>query len=113
MTAFSSIYILKLFFRYDPATGVFTAQFAGVYYFTVFVSSEQSANEDNFNIFKNDEFQCVSRAEGSETDLISIVPTCSATMELIPGDIVFVSCADTDAIVSDARSGFTGFLTKP
>ena len=103
----------KTVFRYDPATGVFTAQFAGMYYFTVFVRSQGDANEDDFSIVKNGNIQCTSHTEGAETDAVEIVATCAATMELVPGDEVYVSCVDIDAIFGNDESGFTGFLSKP
>ena len=101
------------FFRYDGTTGVFTAQVAGLYYFTVFVRSEPNGNGDPFSILKNGSIQCTSFTEGNSSGAVEIVATCAATMELVPGDEVHVSCADTNAISGNDYNGFTGFLTKP
>ena len=79
----------------------------------VFVRSEPDGSEADFSILKNGNIQCTSRTEGSSTETIEISATCAATMELAPGDEVYVSCVDTNGILGDSRSGFTGFLTKP
>ena len=104
----------KTSIRYDGTSGKFTAEVAGLYHFMVFVRSQGgNSNEDDFSILKNGNIQCTSRTEGAETDGVEIVATCAATMDLVPGDEVYVSCVDTNAIGGDSRSGFTGFLTKP
>ena len=79
----------------------------------VFVRSLGNENESDFNIMKNGIIQCNSHTEGSETGSVEIVATCAATMNLVPGDEVYVSCVSTNALESSSRSGFTGFLTKP
>ena len=79
----------------------------------VFVRSEGDGNEDDFSILRNGNIQCTSHTEGSSTEDVEIIATCAATVELIPGDEVYVSCVDTNAILGNDDCGFTGFLTKP
>ena len=79
----------------------------------VFVRSESNAEEADFSILKNGNIQCTSHTEGAETDAVEIVATCAATMELVPGDEVYVSCVDTNGLLGNDDCGFTGFLTKP
>ena len=39
---------------------------------------------------------------------------CSATMELIPGDKVYVSCGNVEVVSGASRlSGLSGFLIQP
>ena len=92
---------------------MFIAQDAGIYHFTLFIRSDPDATSDPFNILKNGDIQCTSYTEGEDAEAVEIYATCAATMELVPGDEVYVSCIDTNAIDGDENSGFTGFLTKP
>ena len=80
----------------------------------VFVRSEgQNAGGSDYSILKNGGVQCTCNPESAETDDVEIVATCAATMELAPGDEVYVSCGNLSDIEGNSRSGFTGFLTKP
>ena len=77
-------------YRYDPNTGTFTADTAGLYFFLVNLHSDTSGNYDNLNIQRNDERICHLLARG--TDNVEIPTTCGTMVELMPGDEIFVEC---------------------
>ncbi len=58
------------------------------------------------------QIECVSTVDSSNSgDADYNAPSCSATMDLSPGDCVYVTSDDGDIIYCCA--GFAGFLVKP
>ncbi len=93
---------------YSPDTGIFTARTSGLYFF------EQhwmmgGGQEQSLRIMKNGVEQCYSVGNADEVaDYNS--PSCSAVMELIPGDQVYVTSNWGYDVGSSTCTGFTGFL---
>ena len=103
--------------RYDPLTGKFMADRAGLYYFIVHLLSKENQgvnNETNFYIQKNEEAACVAYLEILEGTNLNVRSTCSATIELMPGDEVYVDCGNVHTLATGANHiTFTGFLIQP
>ncbi len=95
---------------YSPETGLFTAEIAGLYYFEQYwVKNYNLAG--SMTMWKNGVEQC--RSVGTHYSALAyIAPSCSATMQLSPGDEVWVTSSDGDRVHSGETTGFTGFLIK-
>ena len=107
----------KLNFRYDPANGKFVADRPGLYYFAVHLLSKQNdefSNTTTFSIQKNEETQCNAYLEIDTTSVVNLHPSCSSTVELMPGDEVYVDCCNVYTLsVGSGYTAFTGFLIQP
>ncbi len=96
--------------RYSAVTGIFTADTAGLYYFEQYWL--QNANAIHFiDMQKNGVVQCRSRGDSKGTGDYN-APSCSAVLELISGDQVYITSSHATNVACDACSGFTGFLIK-
>ena len=100
---------LILDFSYNSSTGVFTADSAGLYFFSSYLASDSSGDYENFHLHKNDEEQCRLLVEGVKDDDVYITTTCSVTVEMSPGDQVYVACDTTNGLNVGDINGFTGF----
>ncbi len=96
--------------RYSRETGIFTANIAGLYYFEQYWVAIWGS-EGYLSIQKNQIKQCWSfGTEGSMNEFHSA--SCSAVMELVPGDQVYVTSSEGNMIGFIGSTGFTGFLIK-
>ena len=91
------------------STGVFTADSAGLYFFSSYLVSDNSGDYENFHLRKNGEEQCRLLVEGVEDDDVYITTTCSVAVEMSPGDQVYVACVTTNGLNVGDINGFTGF----
>ena len=112
----SIFYVHVSCFRYDPITGKFTADRAGMYYFFVHLLSKENQDVNNataFSIQKNEQTQCIAQMELLAGTLLNVAVSCAATMELFPGDEVYVDCGNVLTLtINDNRITFTGFLIQ-
>ncbi len=95
---------------YSPNTGIFTAQIAGLYYFEQYWY--MGSGEQSLYLWKNGVQQCKSAGYVDESNDHNS-PSCSAAMELIPGDEVYVTSGYGHDVGSAEWNGFTGFLIQP
>ena len=100
---------LLLYFSYNSSTGVFTADSAGLYFFSSYLVSDNSGDYENFHLRKNGEEQCRLLVEGVENDDVYITTTCSVAVEMSPGHQVYVACVTTNGLNVGDINGFTGF----
>ena len=103
---------MRIRYRFDPSTGTFTADTAGLYFFLVDLQSDTSGNFDNLNIQRNDEIICHLLARGTEN--VEIPTTCGTVVELMPGDEIFVECVSEALYITPGDlNNFAGFLINP
>ncbi len=96
--------------RYSPSTGIFRADTAGLYYFEQYWLMRPGYNQ-NLYIWKSGVQQCMSYGDsygGSDYGSSS----CSAVIELSPGEQVYVTSDQGHSIGCCEYTGFTGFLIK-
>ena len=103
-------------FRYSPSTGTFTSSIAGLYYFSVYFEIDGN-NHITVYIAKNGKQQCRARAEGERgDDGHEAAGSCSAVIELQPGDevnVIVPSTSHSEPFETATINGFTGFLIQP
>ena len=117
LVLFLSVEQYKLNFRYDPTSGKFIADRSGLYYFAVHLLSRENnefRNATNFTIQKNGETQCNAHLENDTTSVVNLQSSCSSTVELKPGDEVYVVCGNVYTLTgASGYITFTGFLIQP
>ncbi len=94
---------------YSADTGIFTAEIAGLYYFQQYWIMS-SGQEQYLRIMKNGVEQCTSVGDADASGDYNS-PSCSAAMELIPGDQVYVTSWGLN-VGCYTCTGFTGFLIQ-
>ncbi len=106
--------VLLSIYRYNPSNGVFTADIAGLYFFSVYFEIDDDANTA-LKISKNGSPQCYARGEGDPNGTLEESASCSAVVELRPRDEVSVIVESTDVpnpFETANKNGFTGFLVQ-
>ncbi len=112
-----SLFSLNTFWsshRYNEITGKFVPDTAGLYFFQQHWVADADGNQQYLSIRKNDTVQCWSYGDGFNSgggDGDYNVASCSATMELSPGDEVYVSSMQGLPFKIE-YTYFTGFLIK-
>ncbi len=94
--------------RYSPSTGIFTADTAGLYYFEQYWVNHASYSQILY-MYKNGVVQCRSYGDSNDNNYS---PSCSAVMELSPGDEVYIISWNGYLVFCPECAGFTGFLVK-
>ena len=100
--------------RYSTATGKFTASIHGLYYFELYWVMQYNEGQ-NLYMWKNGIEQCRSvgtHNTGGGDTYASTSPSCSAVMELVPGDQVWVTSIYGRRVYCAECTGFTGFLIQ-
>ncbi len=96
---------------YSPDTGIFIANIPGLYYFEQYWVMDYRYPGISLYIWKNNEIQCYSYGN-NYADGDNNSPSCSATIELLVHDEVYVTSSGVSVYSSPQYTGFTGFLIK-
>ncbi len=98
----------KLYYRYDPSFGTYTANVAGLHYFSIYAEFDHGS-EGELHLNKNGVIQCTARGEGG-TKSLEEATSCAAVVWLERGDQVSVTTTVEDPFENAKRNGFTGFM---
>ncbi len=107
MNVFSLLFLI----RYDPTSGKFVADRAGMYFFEIYWEVHWSYPQYMF-LRKNGDTVCLTYGDGTYNsgDYDYNGHSCSSVMDLVLGDEVF---ATTNMGYDVFTAGFNGFLVKP
>ena len=99
-----------ILFRYDNNTGIFHCDQPGLYYFEIYWAKHPDFVM-TLHMYKNGIEICRCTGYNYATDYT--FPSCSAPVDLVPGDRVWVVSNLQGQFGSPPCSGFTGFLVTP
>ncbi|TKS87860.1 Adiponectin 30 kDa adipocyte complement-related protein [Collichthys lucidus] len=95
---------------YSPITGVFTAPFAGVYYFVFHGWDARLLKSIGLKLYQNDKRITGCFDSNDDSGLVSV--SNSFVLKLDKGDVIYLVLSSTYGIYDDVynRSTFSGFL---
>ena len=78
-------------------------------------NDQEVTNTTEFNLEKNNTIQCRPYVElDTVSTAVNLQESCAATVDMLPGDQVYVRCGNIHVITSAVQyNEFTGFLINP